>query len=103
MVKLTQRDQIQILIVVGFTEHLILQQEVCTLFNNFHQDRDPIIHTMVVKPVLSYSQTISVCAKLSYTHNVTTVPVIYTEYTVYSIKTIFITCPKHLFANSLCV
>lgn len=60
MVYLTERERIDILIMVGYGDRRRTQQEVCTLFNNLYPNRAPITQSCVSKLIRKYANTGSV-------------------------------------------
>lgn len=57
MVYLTERERIDILIMVGYGDRRRTQQEVCTLFNSLYPSRAPITQTCVSKLIRKYANT----------------------------------------------
>lgn len=57
MVHLTERERIEILMMIGFGDRVRTHQEVCALFNNLYQDRQPISRAVVGKTLRRFNLT----------------------------------------------
>lgn len=60
MARLTERERIEILMMVGYGDRLRSHQEACDLFNQHHPDRPPIARSTVSKVVAKFVETGSV-------------------------------------------
>lgn len=57
MVNLTEKERIEILMIIGFGDRRRTQQEVCVLFNNLYPERDPITRTVVSKTLRRFNMS----------------------------------------------
>lgn len=55
-ITLTERERIEILIMVGYGDKLRTHQEACDLFNEIHNDRAPIVRSTVSKVVSKFAE-----------------------------------------------
>lgn len=60
MARLTERERIEILMMVGYGDRLRTHDEACVLFNQEHPDRQPIARSTVSKLVAKFTETGSV-------------------------------------------
>lgn len=60
MARLTERERIEILIMVGYGDRIRTHEEACELFNQEHLDRPPIVRSTVSKLVAKFTETGSV-------------------------------------------
>ena len=60
MARLSERERIEILMMVGYGDNLRTHGEACELFNQEHPDRPPIARSTVSKLVAKFTETGSV-------------------------------------------
>jgi hypothetical protein len=58
MVKLSETERIEILLMVGYGDRQRSHQDVCHLFNNVHPERNPIVQSTVSKWVTKFRETV---------------------------------------------
>ena len=51
---LSEKERIEVLMMIGFGDIVRTQQEVCSLFNASHPDRPPITRSTVSKTELKF-------------------------------------------------
>lgn len=56
MAHLTERERIEILMMVGYGDRQRTHREVCELFNQEHPDRLPIVRSTVSKLVVKFRE-----------------------------------------------
>ena len=57
MARLTEKERIQILMMVSYSDRLRSHEEVCALFNEVHFERPPIAKSTVSRIVTKFNQT----------------------------------------------